>query len=225
MIWVLVPLAFVFGALTVALYWRRVINHQLAVAEADLVVAKADRERARARLERIKRREGELLEGAQHARFGQVEPITPDPSHAQAIRDEVVRRTGVPERYLDPDAPGSAEAMRAVAGVSERARTSLTTDRSDPRLTRGSDTDPVPQAEAYLVLSEEERQKGFVRPFRDTYVHLVCGTETSMGREIAETYAREPGFYGGTYCVHCQKHRPVGAGGEFVWGDGSKVGT
>jgi hypothetical protein len=46
-----------------------------------------------------------------------------------------------------------------------------------------------------------------------------------MAQVIAETYAREPGFYGATYCTTCRMHRPVGAGGEFVWEDGSKVGT
>jgi hypothetical protein len=44
-----------------------------------------------------------------------------------------------------------------------------------------------------------------------------CGTVTTMGRAIAETYAREPGFYGATMCCGCQKHLPVGADGEFVW--------
>jgi hypothetical protein len=77
----------------------------------------------------------------------------------------------------------------------------------------------------YLVLSEEERAKGFVRPYRDTYRHLKCGTTTTMGHSIAETYAREPTFYGGTFCVTCKGHFPVGAEGEFEWLDGSKVGT
>ena len=94
----------------------------------------------------------------------------------------------------------------------------ITTDPNDPRLTRGSDDKPVDQAEAYLVLSEEERAKGFVRPYRDTYLHKTCGTTTRMGQAIAETYARDPKFYGGTYCVHCRMHRPVG---EFVW-DGTE---
>ena len=103
-----------------------------------------------------------------------------------------------------------------------------TSDPNDPRLTHGADDERVPQAEVYLVLSDEDRAKGYVRPVRDTYVHEVCGTVTRMGRAIAETYARDPYFYGSTYCVHCGKHRPVGANGEFVWDDPqspSKVGT
>lgn len=99
----------------------------------------------------------------------------------------------------------------------------LTTDPNDPRLTRGSDTERVEQAEAYLVLSEEERAKGFIRPFRDAYRHTTCGSVTTMGRVLSETYARDPKFYGGTYCVHCAMHRPVG---EFVWdADGLVVGS
>lgn len=77
---------------------------------------------------------------------------------------------------------------------------SLTSDRNDPRL----------------------------RPVRRTYVHTGgCGAVTTMAQEIAETYARDPGFYGATYCVGCRMHRPVGEHGEFIWADGSgaKVGT
>ena len=78
----------------------------------------------------------------------------------------------------------------------------------------------------YVVLSEAERAKGFVRPVRARYVHLTCGTETTMGRALAETYARQPDFYSGTYCVACGTHFPVGADGEFVWaGTDVKVGT
>lgn len=102
---------------------------------------------------------------------------------------------------------------------------STTSDPKDPRLTRGVDEQPVPMADAYLVLSDDERAKGFVRPLRRSYVHTTCGTETRMGEAIAETYARDPKFYGATYCVNCRMHRPVGSDGEFVWDDGSKVGT
>lgn len=157
---------------------------------------------------------------------------------------------------------------------------SLTTDPKHPGLGRGVDDEPVQQNAAYLVLSEEERAKGFVRPVRITYKHVgqsVCGktrqgieeqdqaqpyicvrepghegdcsmlhkaadigeieragkrqllggcnVTTTMGTALAETYARDPHFYGATYCVRCRMHRPVGARGEFVWLDGSRVGT
>jgi len=132
----------------------------------------------------------------------------------------------------------------------------------------------------YVVLSADERAKGFVRPVRRTYIHTgrsicgknrptkqghlggqidVCGFEpghsgdcfqtfftmtqpeaaeaersqrrggcggaTTMGLALAETYARDPKFYGGTFCCNCGSHFPVGEQGEFEWEDGSKVGT
>lgn len=52
-----------------------------------------------------------------------------------------------------------------------------------------------------------------------------CGTFTTMGIAIAETYAAKPSFYGSTFCAHCGAHFPVGESGEFEWEDGSKVGT
>lgn len=54
-----------------------------------------------------------------------------------------------------------------------------------------------------------------------------CGMVTTMGQELAETYARNPGFYGSTYCCGCNMHRPVGVDSEFIWDDGSeeRVGT
>ena len=89
---------------------------------------------------------------------------------------------------------------------------------------------PNGQQKAYVVLSPGERAMGFTRPYRDAYRHLSCGTITSMGRAIAETYARDPFFYSGTFCLHCRKHYPVGEDGEFTWyemdgREGPKVGT
>lgn len=105
----------------------------------------------------------------------------------------------------------------------------LTNDPNDPKL---RETDETGMQKAYLVLSEEERAKGFVRPVRRSYRHLVCGTVTTMGQAIAETYARDPHFYGGTFCVGCGDHFPVGPNGEFDWEpagqappDQAKVGT
>ena len=112
----------------------------------------------------------------------------------------------------------------------------ITADRNDPALQNvGSDG----MQEKYLVLSEEERAKGFVRPVRYKYIHVGvggseidpndisksglkgngCGVLTVMGKELSETYARDPKFYGATYCVGCKTHYPVGENGEFVWAD------
>lgn len=103
-------------------------------------------------------------------------------------------------------------------------------DRSKTMLTDGrpvtADHLTIQQSgmqKGYVVLTDEERAKGWTRPYRDTYTHLVCGTDTTMGRKIAETYARDPGFYNGTFCVQCRTHRPLD---EFVWkGTDEKVGS
>lgn len=100
-----------------------------------------------------------------------------------------------------------------------------TTDRNDPGLGHGPDDAPTGQNPSYLVLSPEERAKGFVRPVRTSYRHQKCGAVTTMSVGIAETYARDPKFYGSTYCTTCRMHRPVGWDGEFEWLDGTKVGT
>jgi len=100
---------------------------------------------------------------------------------------------------------------------------SLTDDPNDPRLTRYTGPEkPGPQAEVYLVLSQAERAKGFVRPVRQKYIHDKCGSLTTMGLALSETYARNPKFYGATYCCACQAHFPVA---EFKWEDGTTVGS
>lgn len=100
---------------------------------------------------------------------------------------------------------------------------STTDDRNDPRL---HSIGPDGMQDTYLVLSDADRAQGYVRPVRRTYVHAACGGATTMGLAIAETYARDPSFYSGTYCATCRGHFPVGASGEFFWDNSSeKVGT
>lgn len=65
----------------------------------------------------------------------------------------------------------------------------------------------------YVVLTQEERAKGFVKPLRLKYKHK-CGVVTKMALSIAETYARNPRFYNGTFCVGCHTHFPLP---EFTW--------
>lgn len=101
----------------------------------------------------------------------------------------------------------------------------LTTDRNDPGL-RKIKSDG--QQEVYLVLSEEERAKGFVRPVRHAYRHAKCGIVTTMGNALAETYAINPKFYTGTYCCFCRTHFPLqtAEGPQFFWTqDGEPVGS
>jgi hypothetical protein len=91
-----------------------------------------------------------------------------------------------------------------------------TTDPNDPCLVVIEESG---MQACYLVLSEEELGKGFVRPIRHSYVHVKCGTVTTMAQPIAETYARDPKFYGGTYCAGCKTHfrlRTFNEDGTFV---------
>lgn len=144
---------------------------------------------------------------------------------------------------------------------------------------RAEQTEIEGQHKAYVVLCPDERAKGFVRPYRDSYIHggrsicgkylnmegnrtlggridicvmkpghdgeciqfqslvqpdaahaqakgkfpVGCGTATTMGRALSETYARDPQFYGATFCTGCNQHLPVG---EFQWtADGETVGS
>jgi hypothetical protein len=97
-------------------------------------------------------------------------------------------------------------------------------DRSKRCMTDGSpegsreeyqQIDPVTgQQKGYVALCPAERAKGFVRPVRNTYRHKTCNTTTTMGMALAETYARDPGFYSGTFCCSCRGHFPLD---EFMW--------
>jgi hypothetical protein len=101
---------------------------------------------------------------------------------------------------------------------------------SDRMLTNGQ---PVPedgshkeidpktgQQKGYIVLTPEERAKGFVKPVRHSYMHTVCGSVTTMGTALAETYARNPWFYSGTFCCNCGAHFDLA---QFRWEDGEPM--
>ncbi len=106
----------------------------------------------------------------------------------------------------------------------------LTTDENDPGL-RKIRADG--QQETYLILSDEERAKGFVMPVHRSYTHLKCGAVTMMGLALCETYARDPKFYGGTFCCSCGRHFPLkhfdaavdDVVHAFEWPDGTPVGA
>lgn len=106
----------------------------------------------------------------------------------------------------------------------------MTEQRPKTTLTDGSpvtedhyELKPNGQQKGYVVLAEEERFRGYVRPVRRSYVHATCGVQTTMAQSIAETYARDPKFYSGTFCCGCGAHFPLG---EFAWSDdGTEVGS
>lgn len=90
---------------------------------------------------------------------------------------------------------------------------STTDDPTDPGINQPG---PDGQNKAYIILSEEERAKGYVRPVRRSYKHTTCGTVTTMSLDIAQTYARNPAFYSHTFCCgsKCRTHFPIA---EFTW--------
>lgn len=50
-----------------------------------------------------------------------------------------------------------------------------------------------------------------------------CGTLTRMAYSIAQTYAKDPTYYGKTFCAHCRVHLPVA---EFTWNNSQeRVGS
>jgi predicted lipid-binding transport protein (Tim44 family) len=195
----------------------------------------------------------ELLEGARNHR-----------ARAQGLDLEAAR-----EREI----AASFERQAQAAQMAENAKVPV--DRSARALTDGNpvtddhrEIDPATgMQKGYVVLSAEERARGFVRPVRSSYQHVGdagpkhplrdltadeherydrygyvkfeaypeddssitgkfwtqvqldnvgkgCGTVTTMGQSLAETYARDPGFYDGTFCAGCRAHFPLAV---FVW--------
>jgi hypothetical protein len=135
-------------------------------------------------------------------------------------------------RPLQPPESRSEEAQHARSDMEmlKRKAPHPPADRSKTTLADGRPVTPdhreinpaTGMQKDYVVLSAEERAKGFVRPLRFVYTHNKCGAETRMMQAIAETYARDPGFYSSTFCVGCKKHFPVG---EFKWDDGTVLGS
>jgi hypothetical protein len=173
------------------------------------------------------------------------------------------------------------DVVTAAASKSEAPKM-CTTSGEPVDVVRAKQTAETGQHDAYIVLCDEERAKGFVRPYRDAYKHVGppgnkyplrdltaeellrypldvygytkfeeypdgsteraqgktgkfwqhailyqtgkgCGTVTTMGRKLSETYARDPKFYGSTFCCGCNRHLPVA---EFVWtADNARVGS
>ncbi len=141
------------------------------------------------------------------------------------------KQAGLTRRFAVAGAMGAM-----VAGFGRRAmaeQPAPTTDRQGRKVEasgggklpddyRKIDPDTGEQ-KAYVVLTPEERAKGFVRPVRTAYTHLRCGYTTSMSKDIAETFAADPKFYSTGYCSHCRTFFPLT---EFVWaGTNDVVGS
>lgn len=221
-----------------------------------------------------------------------------DDAEAKSLLNDcdVVERVG---RWLSTTTPIDADKILAadfVVGPSLGTATPYatpspalcTTNGKPVAEVRANQKNETGQHDGYIVLCPDERAKGFVRPYRDSYKHVGrsicgqmvgkplhanfalggprticddaadhegdhgivtrtlsqpehadvlrthrlggCGSVTTMGRALSETYARQFDFYGRTFCCVCNQHFPVGPDGEFVWieKDGSvgpRVGT
>lgn len=175
------------------------------------------------------------------------------PEQARGLADTLTRKAAEAES----ERRAKLEAER-IANVPPVDRSKVCTTSGEPAAkVRAEQTEDTGQHKSYIVLCEDERKKGFVRPYRDTYKHVGlrlgcddykrpdgvmggpclncghtqpehirsgrCGAVTTMNRPLSETYARDPHFYGATFCVGCNKHLPVN---EFIWtADGQEVGS
>jgi hypothetical protein len=82
---------------------------------------------------------------------------------------------------------------------------------------------PKSLTEGVIFCSMEPGHDGECVQFRSGPIPVGCRTVTTMGRDLSETYARDPSFYGATFCCGCNRHLPVS---EFVWTmDGQVVGS
>lgn len=166
------------------------------------------------------------------------EESTTQLERAQWTYDRAVLLLKQAERGVAEQSSAVTAAREALEQAKREAAAAIPVDRSARELSGGGpvtadhrDINPESgQQKGYIVLSAAERAKGFVRPMRDAYRHLKCGAITTMRRDLAETYARDPRFYSGTFCSTCRAHFPVGEAANFTWyendgSEGPKVGT
>lgn len=163
-------------------------------------------------------------------------------ARTQQLVDAVTKAKPLPNASVE--APATIPEQRDIEG----GPALCTTNGQTVAEVRANQKNETGQHAGYIVLCPDERAKGFTRPYRDAYRHVGrlvnivlneedmkdaciprshringCGTVTTMGKALSETYARDPKFYGSTFCCHCQKHLPVS---EFIWTrDGLEVGS
>ena len=127
-----------------------------------------------------------------------------------------------PTPYNEQFEERQAEAFEAISKAIADAKPAICLTDGSPVTPDHLDIQANGMQKDYVVLCPEERDKGFVRPVRSSYRHKRCGAVTTMGKALAETYARDPKFYVGTFCSTCHTHFQVS---EFLWDDGSVVGS
>ncbi|MGC2234291.1 MAG: hypothetical protein WBA09_22510 [Candidatus Acidiferrum sp.] len=141
------------------------------------------------------------------------------PNQARNLAELLVKQARVAEQFLADQR--EAERLKNIPEVDRTKRCMLSGSKETPE---HREIEPsTGMQKDYVVLCPGERAKGFVRPVRRTYRHLLCNTTTTMGLALAETYARDPEFYSGTFCCHCRTHFPLD---QFVWeGTKERVGS
>lgn len=128
--------------------------------------------------------------------------------------------TYVPGVQIAADIDGGRKLVSMASLAVQKAPSKTTLADGSPVTMDHRELKPNGQQKDYVVLSEEERAKGFVRPVRREYEHGKCGAVTKISQAIAETFAREPAFYSGTFCSACGTHFPLE---EFHWRGTDKV--
>jgi hypothetical protein len=78
-------------------------------------------------------------------------------------------------------------AKRAVAAATPVDRTNSTLADGSPVTEDHRDLKPNGQQKGYVVLSAEERAKGFVRPVRRSYIHSKCGQRNQSRKPMRVT--------------------------------------
>jgi len=113
------------------------------------------------------------------------------------------RWTGPPR--LGPKQPTDEETAAATERIAKAVEKALdskgqvmcTTSGEPVGKVRAEQTEQAGQHRAYIVLCEEERRKGFVRPYRDAYKHVgpkICGLH--VGPDGAKVCYMDPGHQG-----------------------------
>lgn len=137
---------------------------------------------------------------------------------------------------IDQAGPGGQNVVYLVLSEAERAEGftrplrhsyAHTGDKPKYPLRRLTDEEEVTYADSHYVAFEAypvERLPCTGRYWTQLDMDRVtCGTVTTMADAIAETYARNPRYYGSTFCCHCGQHFPVK---QFTWcSDGTPVGS
>jgi hypothetical protein len=139
-----------------------------------------------------------------HARFYSVDDRLhqiPATEILEVAPDDVFKQ--LPVRYRDPisgdviaqNVAANAEDAKVGKDIPPVDRTKTCTTSGEPvDKVRAEQTEPTGQHKAYIMLCEEERKKGFVRPYRDSYKHVGIRPTYPTRELTAEEHERYDPF-------------------------------